>query len=477
MEYEIVIGIEVHSELSTKSKIFCSCSTEFGNDENSNVCPICLGMPGTLPVLNKTAVEYAVKAGIATNCKINGFSKQDRKNYFYPDLPKNYQVSQFDLPLCENGFVEIVSEGSHKKIGITRIHIEEDAGKLIHSDYDDGSLVDYNRCGVPLIEIVSEPDIRSASEAKSYLESLKMILEYLEVSDCKMQEGSLRADINLSIRPKGQKEFGTRTEMKNLNSFKAIVRAIEFEAKRQIEEIEDGNKIIQETRRWDDDKGKSYPMRSKENAHDYRYFPEPDLVPIVIDDAWLSSIKSSIPELPKNRIEKYINSYQISEADALILVSNKKISDFFELASKNSNNPKSICNFITGDMLRYLKEKDSEDIIIPFEPTYLTTLVSLIDEGKISSTIGKKVFEKMFREGREPQEIIEKEGLFVVSDEGFIVKIVKEVLENNPQSVADFKNGKEKAIAFLVGQVMRQSKGKADPQIVNKLIKDELSIL
>jgi aspartyl-tRNA(Asn)/glutamyl-tRNA(Gln) amidotransferase subunit B len=475
MDYEIVMGLEVHAELSTRSKIYCGCSTEFGGEPNTHCCPICTGMPGVLPVLNKSVVEYAVKAGLAMNCTISQFSKQDRKNYFYPDLPKAYQVSQFDLPLCVGGYVEIDVGGVRKKIGITRIHIEEDAGKLIHDEWDTGTLVDYNRCGVPLIEIVSEPDMRSPEEAKAFVESIKAILEYLDVCDCKMQEGSLRADVNLSVRPVGSTTFGTRTEMKNLNSFRAIQRAAENEAKRQIAEIEDGGKIMQETRRWDDNKGSSYAMRSKEEAHDYRYFPEPDLVPVVVDDEWLSRIKASLPELPAARKARYIEQFGLPEYDAGLLTSSKHLADFFEEAVKESSNVKAVSNWIMGDMMRILKEREAEADAVPFPGQYLAQLVSLIDKGTISGTIARKVFEKMFETGREPGIIVKEEGLEVVSDEGALTATVKKIVDANPQSVADYKSGKEKAFGFLVGQAMREMKGKADPQTINRLLKEELA--
>jgi len=474
MDYELVIGLEVHAELSTKSKIYCSCTTEFGGEENTHCCPICTGMPGVLPVLNKKVVEYAVKAGLATNCEIARFSKQDRKNYFYPDLPKAYQFSQYDLPLCKNGYIDIEVNGVQKRIGLTRIHIEEDAGKLIHDEWDRGTLVDYNRCGVPLIEIVSEPDIRSAEEAKAYLEQLKAILEYIGVSDCKMQEGSLRADVNLSIRPVGQKEFGTRTEMKNLNSFKAIIRAIEGEFKRQKTELEYGGVIVQETRRWDDNKGVSVAMRSKEEAHDYRYFPEPDLVPIVLDDSYIEEIRASLPELPEARKKRYVEEFGLPEYDSAILTSSKYYADFFEEAVKMCDNAKAVSNWIMGDLMRILKEKEMEPSDIPFPAEYLAKLVKLIDAGKISGTIAKKVFDKMFQTQKDPEVIVKEEGLEVVNDEGALVGIVKKVLEANPQSVADYKGGKEKAFGFLVGQCMKESKGKGNPQIINKILKDEL---
>jgi len=474
MEYEVVIGLEVHAELSTKSKIYCSCTTEFGGEPNTHACPICTGMPGVLPVLNKKVVEYAVRAGLATNCRIAEYSKQDRKNYFYPDLPKAFQTSQYDLPLCSNGYIDIEVDGKTKRIGITRIHIEEDAGKLMHDEWDTASLIDYNRCGVPLIEIVTEPDMRSAQEVRVFLENLKAILQYIDVSDCKMQEGSLRADINLSVRPVGQKELGTRTEMKNLNSFKAIVRAVEGEAKRKIEVLESGGTVIQETRRWDDAKGVSYAMRSKEEAHDYRYFPEPDLMPIVVDEKWKQEIKDSLPELPEARKKRYINEYGLPEYDASILTASKALADFFEDAVKNTDNAKAVSNWIMGDLLRMLKEKEMEAEQIPFPGAYLAKLVTLIDKGTISGTIAKKVFEKMFSQGKDPEVIVKEEGLEVVSDESALVAVVKKVIENNPQSVADYKGGKEKAFGFLVGQAMKETKGKANPQLINKILKEEL---
>jgi aspartyl/glutamyl-tRNA(Asn/Gln) amidotransferase, B subunit len=474
MDYEIIMGLEIHAELSTKSKIYCSCTTEFGGEPNTHCCPICTGMPGVLPVLNKNVVEYAVKAGLAMNCRISQFSKQDRKNYFYPDLPKAYQVSQYDLPLCIGGYVPIEVNGIKKNIGITRIHIEEDAGKLMHDEWETGSLVDYNRCGVPLIEIVSEPDLRTPEEAKVFVENVKAILEYLDVSDCKMQEGSLRADVNLSVRPVGREKFGTRTEMKNLNSFRSILRAAENEAKRQIEEIESGGVILQETRRWDDNKGYSYAMRSKEEAHDYRYFPEPDLVPVVVDDEWLERIKSSLPELPEARKNRYINEYGLPEYDAGLLTGSKLLADFFEDAVKGSSNTKAVSNWIMGDVMRILKDKSLEVENIPFPGSHLAKLVSLIDKGTISGTIAKKVFDKMFDTGKDPLEIVKQEGLEVVNDESAIAAAVRKIIEANPQSIADYKSGKEKAFGFLVGQAMKETRGKANPQVINKLLKEEL---
>lgn len=474
MDYEIVIGLEVHAELSTKSKIYCTCTTEFGGEENTHCCPVCTGMPGVLPVLNKNVVEYAIRAGLATNCSIAEYSKQDRKNYFYPDLPKAYQISQFDLPLCKEGHIDVEVDGKVKRMGITRIHIEEDAGKLMHDEWDTGTLVDYNRCGVPLIEIVGEPDIRSAEEAKAYVEKLRSILQFIGVSDGKMQEGSLRADVNLSVRPVGQKEFGTRTEMKNLNSFRSIVRAIEAESQRQIRELEAGGKIYQETRRWDDDKGISYAMRSKEEAHDYRYFPEPDLVPIIPAKEWVESIKAALPELPDARQKRYVSEHGLPEYDAGILTSTKVLSDFFDEAVKKSSNAKAVSNWIMGDLMRILKEKGMEVEDIPFPAEYLARLIGLIDKGTISGTIAKKVFEKMFASGKAPESIVKEEGLEVVSDTGALAAVVKKILESNPQSVSDYKSGREKAFGFLVGQAMKETRGKADPQTINRLLKEEL---
>lgn len=474
MDYEIVIGLEVHSELATKSKIYCTCTTEFGGEPNTHCCPICTGMPGVLPVLNKNVVEYAVKAGLATNCEIAKYSKQDRKNYFYPDLPKAYQTSQYDLPLCNHGYIDIETGGTSKRIGITRIHIEEDAGKLMHDEWDTGTMVDYNRCGVPLIEIVSEPDMRSAEEVKAYLEKLKAILEYTEVSDCKMQEGSLRADVNLSVRPWGQKEFGTRTEMKNLNSFKGIIRAIEAESARQIKEIEAGRVIIQETRRWDDNKGYSYAMRSKEEAHDYRYFPEPDLVPIVLEESWIEGVRETLPELPEAKNKRFIEEFGLPAYDANMLTTSKVLAKFFEDAVTQSKNAKAVSNWIMGDLMKILKERGMEVEEIPFPAAHLAKMIAMIDKGTISGTIAKKVFERMFESQKDPEVIVKEEGLEVVSDEGALVEVVRKILEANPQSITDYKSGKDKAFGFLVGQAMKETKGKASPQVINKILKEEL---
>ena len=473
--YEIVMGLEVHSELSTKTKIFCSCSTEFGGEPNAHTCPICMAMPGTLPVLNEKVVEYAVKAGLATNCEISRNSKNDRKNYFYPDLPKSYQISQFDKPLCEHGYIEIEDDdGNPKKIGITRIHIEEDAGKLNHDEFGGGSLVDLNRAGVPLIEIVSEPDLRSAGEVDRYLKKLKSILEYIEVSDCKMQEGSFRADVNVSVRKKGQAEFGTRTEMKNMNSFRAIARAIEYESERQIDVLEDGGKIDQETLRWDDVSGKTFSMRDKEDAQDYRYFPEPDLVAIRLSEEYIENIKNNLPEMPESRRARYINEFNLSEKDANLLTNSKHLSNMFESAEKICGNAKAVANWLLSDISRILNEKEMEPSDIPFTAEHLAKLVELIDKGTISSAIGKKVVTELFENPEDPQKIIETKGWIQISDEGAIKEVVLKVLENNPQSVSDFKAGKDKALGFLVGQAMKETKGKANPQMLNKMFLEEL---
>ncbi|MBO7208487.1 MAG: Asp-tRNA(Asn)/Glu-tRNA(Gln) amidotransferase subunit GatB [Clostridia bacterium] len=475
MNFETVIGLEVHAELKTKTKIYCGCPNEFGGETNTHCCPICTGMPGVLPVLNKTVVDYAIKAGLATNCEITKVGKQDRKNYFYPDLPKAYQTSQYDMPICKNGYIEIDVDGVKKKIGITRIHIEEDAGKLLHEASDGITLVDYNRCGVPLIEIVSEPDMRSADDAKAFLEALKAILEYTEVSDCKMQEGSLRCDVNVSVRPVGQKEFGTRTEMKNVNSFRAAYRAIQYEVKRQITEISAGNEIVQETRRWDDEKGITTSMRSKEEAHDYRYFPEPDLVSIVIDEDWVNKIKAEMPELPASRVARYIKEYNLSEYDAEQITLSKPLSDYFQKCVDVGATPKAVSNWILSDISKMLNEKNLTPDQIPFKAENLAKLIALIEKGTISNTAGKKVIEALFEQDQDPEEIVKKLGLVQISDEGELAKIVAEIIDANPQSVADYKAGKDKAVGFIVGQTMRATKGKGNPQIINKLILEELA--
>lgn len=474
-DYEVVIGLEVHCELSTKTKIFCSCSTEFGGEPNTHCCPICMAMPGTLPVLNEKVVEYAVKAGLATNCKIEKNSKNDRKNYFYPDNPKSYQISQYDKPLCYDGYVTIEDEkGTEKKIRIERIHIEEDAGKLNHDEYGRGSFVDLNRAGVPLIEVVSKPDLRSAYEVESYMKKLKSIFEYIEISDCKMQEGSLRADVNVSIRKKGSSELGTRTEMKNMNSFKSIVRAIDYEIDRQIEVVEDGGEIVQETLRWDDISGRTFSMRDKEDAQDYRYFPEPDLVAIRLSDEYVDNIRKELPELPESRKKRYVEEIVLSEKAANFVTSSKYYSNMFEKASEISNNPKAVSNWLMSDIARIMNEKELEPDAIPFSAENLAELIVLIDKGTISNSIGKKVLEELFENPKEPSKIIEEKGWVQISDEGAIKEVVLKVLENNPQSVADYKAGKDKALGYLVGEAMKETRGKANPQMLNKMFMEEL---
>jgi len=476
MNYETIIGLEVHAELSTKTKAFCSCKNEFGGEVNTNCCPVCMGYPGALPVLNKKVVEYAVKAGLALNCEISLYSKTDRKNYFYPDLPKAYQISQYDQPLCKNGKIKIEIDGQEKYIGITRIHIEEDAGKLIHgTESEDYSLVDFNRSGVPLIEIVSEPDIRSPLEARLYLEKLKGILEYLEISDCKMQEGSLRCDANISIRPVGQKEFGVKTEIKNMNSMKSLQRALEYEEERHKKILSEGGTIVQETRRWDESKGITVSMRTKEQAHDYRYFPEPDLVPIVLDEAWIEDLRKALPELPDDKKKRFVEEYGIPDYDASVLTLTKDLSSFFEACAKGHKNPKAISNWVMGEVLRIIKEKELDIKDINIKPEGLRKLVDLVDEAVLSSTGAKQVFEEMFKTGKDPETLVDQLGLRQISDEGAMVELVKQVLSENQKSVEDYKKGKTNALGYLVGQCMKASKGKGNPQIINKILRDMLN--
>lgn len=474
-QFETVIGLEVHVELATKTKIFCSCSTEFGGEPNSHTCPVCTGMPGSLPVLNKKVVEYAVAVGLATNCKITQNCKFDRKNYFYPDNPQNYQISQLYLPICRDGKIEIETEdGGKKTVGIHEIHMEEDAGKLIHDEWGENSLVDFNRSGVPLIEIVSEPDMRSADEVIAYLEKLRLIIQYLGASDCKLQEGSMRADVNLSVREIGAEEFGTRTEMKNLNSFKAIRRAIEGERERQIDLLEAGEQVIQETRRWDDAKEYSYAMRSKEDAQDYRYFPEPDLVPVVISDEWLSEIKSRQPELRTEKLERYKREFQIPEYDANIITSNKRLADIFEETTAICKNPKKVSNWLMVETMRLLKEHEMEIEEITFSPANLAKLIQLTDDRAINSSVAKEVFEKIFSEDIDPEAYVEEKGLKTVSDDGALRSTIEKVIADNPKSVEDYHSGKKKAIGFLVGQTMKAMQGKADPAMVNQILAELL---
>ena len=473
-QYETVIGLEVHVELATKTKIFCGCSTAFGGAPNTHTCPVCTGMPGSLPVLNKQVVEYAVAVGLATNCQITQYCKFDRKNYFYPDNPQNYQISQLYLPICRNGHVDIETEQGTKAIGIHEIHMEEDAGKLIHDEWEDCSLVDYNRSGVPLIEIVSEPDMRSAQEVIAYLEKLRMTVQYLGASDCKLNEGSMRADVNLSVREVGAKEFGTRTEMKNLNSFKAITHAIEGERERQIELLESGKEVVQETRRWDDAKEYSYAMRSKEDAQDYRYFPDPDLVPVYISDEWLEQIRSRQPEFREAKMARYKEEFDIPEYDIGIITDSKHMADLFEETVAICKQPKKVSNWLMGETLRLLKEKNMDPEDIRFAPGNLAKLIGLVDAKAINSSVAKEVFEVMFEEDVDPEKYVEEKGLKTVNDEGALRKTIEEIIAANPQSVEDYHNGKDRAIGFLVGQTMKAMKGKADPAMVNQILKELL---
>ena len=473
-QYETVIGLEVHVELATKTKIFCACSTAFGGAPNTHTCPVCTGMPGSLPVLNKQVVEYALAVGLATNCQIHQYCKFDRKNYFYPDNPQNYQISQLYLPICHDGSVEIEIAGGKKNIEIHEIHMEEDAGKLVHDEWEDCSLVDYNRSGVPLIEIVSEPDMRSAEEVIAYLEKLRQIIQYLGASDCKLQEGSMRADVNLSVHEVGAEKFGTRTEMKNLNSFKAIAHAIEGERERQIELIEAGRKVIQETRRWDDNKESSFTMRSKEDAQDYRYFPDPDLTPVVISDEWIAEVKARQPELRSEKLERYKKEFDIPDYDAQIITNSKHMADLFEAATAICKKPKKVSNWLMGETLRLLKENNMDPEDLSFAPENLAKLVDLADAGTVNSSVAKEVFEQIFKENVDPEVYIEEHGLKTVNDEGALKATIEQIVSENPQSVADYKGGKKKAIGFLVGQTMKAMKGKADPASVNKILKEIL---
>lgn len=470
MEYEIVIGMEIHIELGTKTKIFCSCPTEFGQDENTHTCPVCLGMPGVLPVLNEKVVEYATRAGLALNCEIAHFSKMDRKNYFYPDLPKAYQTSQFDLPICTGGVVGIEVDGVKKDIGITRIHIEEDAGKLLHESAD-GTLLDVNRCGVPLIEIVTEPDLRSAEEARAFAEKVRNILEYTGVSDCKMEQGSMRFDVNLSIREKGCEVLGTRTEMKNLNSFRALIRAVQYESKRQIIEIKKGHTIIQETRKWDDTKGTSSSLRSKEEAHDYRYFPEPDLVPIVLEPDYIEKIKSELPELPEAKKQRYIDEYKLPEYDAGVLTTTGVTARFFEEAVALYNEPKQISNWMMVEIPPLLKENELSMENISITPVQLVALLKLVKNNEISGNTGKEVLKEMFSTGKNPGDIVKDKGLTQMSDSSELEAIIEKIVSDNPKSVEDIGAGNEKAYGFLTGQVMKATKGKANAQVANEIIR------
>jgi len=475
-EYETVIGLEVHVELATKTKIFCGCSTAFGGAPNTHTCPVCTGMPGSLPVLNKQVVEYAMAVGLATNCNITQNCKFDRKNYFYPDNPQNYQISQLYLPICRDGHVDIETESGVKKaVRIHEIHMEEDAGKLVHDEWEDASLVDYNRSGVPLIEIVSEPDMRSAEEVIAYLEKLRQTIQYLGASDCKLQEGSMRADVNLSVREVGTEKFGTRTEMKNLNSFRAIQHAIEGEKNRQIDLIEEGKAVVQETRRWDDNKAESYPMRSKEDAQDYRYFPDPDLVPIHISDEWIERVKAAQPEMAPEKKIRYKEEFDLPDYDIGIITGTKQMADIFEETTAICGNPKKVSNWLMGETLRLMKETNTDPEDLSFSPKNLAALIAMVDKKEINSSVAKEVFEKIFSEDIDPVAYVEEKGLKTVNDEGALRKTIEEIVAANPQSVADYKGGKEKAIGFLVGQTMKAMKGKADPGSVNEILREVLA--
>ena len=477
MIFETVIGLEIHAELKTRTKIFCSCSTEFGAKPNENTCPICLGMPGTLPVLNEEVVNLAIKAGKAVNCTINNYNKMDRKNYFYPDLTKNYQTSQYNLPMCSNGLVKFNYEGKEVSVRINRIHIEEDAGKLIHLEDEPISLIDYNRAGVPLIEIVTDPDLRSPGEAATFMRELKGILEYSEVSDCRMEQGSIRCDANISIRPYGQEEYGTKVEIKNINSFREVQKALEKEEERQKKLYQFGEqyKIKQETRRWDASKGKTISMRSKEESQDYRYFPEPDLTPIIITKEKVNEIEKTLPEMPIQKRVRFVEEYKISEKDASILVGNKTLAEFYEEVVILGGNPRTVCNYILGDLLRLLNTNNMKPEDIKISPKNLVDLIKIIESGKISNTAGKEVFKEMFNSDKNPNAIIEEKGLVQISCIDEVTKIVDEVLNNNPKSIEDFKAGRNKAIGYLMGQVMKLSKGKVNPSIAKQILEDKLN--
>lgn len=480
MDYEPVIGLEVHAQLLTDSKIFCGCSTRFGEEPNQNTCPVCMGFPGVLPVLNKKVVEFAVRAGLATHCEIARHSRWARKNYFYPDLPKGYQISQYELPLCRNGYIDIEANGAKKRIRLTRIHMEEDAGKNIHDVRGDYSLVDLNRAGVPLLEIVSEPDIRSAEEAGRYLKDLRALLQYLEICDGNMEEGSFRCDANVSMRPGGSKELGTKVEVKNMNSFKAVEKALEYEIRRQVEALSDGGRLTQETRLWDADREVTRSMRSKEYAHDYRYFPDPDLLPLAIDEEWIAEIKASLPELPAARKERFVTQYGLSFYDAELLTSRRDIADYFESAVKIHANPKSISNWVTGDLFRVIKERKLDAGLRitswPIAAEHLAAMIRMIDDGRISGKIAKVLFEEMLERGGPPEKIVQEKKLEQVTDTGDIETAVAQVLAAHPEQVADYRAGKEKVFGFLVGQVMKATQGKANPQMVNEVLRRRLQI-
>ncbi len=479
MDYEVVIGCEVHVELKTKTKIFCSCPTDFGGEPNTHVCPVCLGLPGTLPVLNKKVLEYAIKAGLALNCEIAQFSKFDRKNYFYPDLTKAYQISQFDLPICKNGYIDIETGKGEKRIGITRIHMEEDAGKLVHQGNtittSAGSLVDYNRAGVPLIEIVSEPDMRSAEEVLEFLNSLKDIIEYTGVSDARMEQGSLRCDVNLSLRPAGQIAFGTRAEIKNLNSFRSVERVIQYEINRQTDILESGGKVIQETRTWDESKGRTYSLRSKEDSDEYRYFPEPDLPPVIVMEDYIEKLRAELPEMPKEKRQRMIDKDGLPEYDAGIITASKALVDFYDAVHTYYGDTKKISNWIMGELLAKVNAEGIELDALKIQPEQMAALLKLVDSGEISGKIAKKVFAEMFETGKNPDDIIKEQGLKQISDETELKTMIEQVVETNPKSVEDYKAGKTKALGFLVGQIMKQSRGQANPVVINRLLVEKLN--
>ena len=475
MNYEAVIGLEVHAQLQTTTKIFCGCETAFGEEANTRTCPVCIGMPGVLPVLNRKAVEYIIKTGLATHCTISPFSRFARKNYFYPDLPKGYQISQYELPLCERGHVEIVVDGKVKRIGLTRIHLEEDAGKNLHTSEAGASLVDLNRAGTPLMEIVSEPDIRTADEAAEYLKKLRSILRYIEVSDADMEKGNFRCDINISLRPAGAKEYGTRAEVKNVNSFKFVQKALEYEMKRQAQVLDDGGKVVQETRLFDSAKGVTFSMRSKEEAHDYRYFPEPDLVPVAITAEEVAVIRATIPELPDAKRERFVKEYGLPDYDADMLTQSRALAAYYEEAAKLAGQPKVVSNWMMGELMRLLNAENREIEDCPVGPDRLAAMIKMIESGVISTKIAKTVFEEMYRSGKDAEAVVREKGLVQVSDSGAIEKIIDEVIKANPAQHADYKGGKDKLFGFFVGQVMKASKGKANPEMVNDLLKKKLS--
>jgi len=477
MEYEPVIGLEVHAQLLTRSKIFCGCSTTFGEEPNTLTCPVCTGQPGSLPVLNRKAVEFAIKLGLATKCRIAPYSLFARKNYFYPDLPKGYQISMYELPLAEDGFIEVPVDGKKKRIKIIRIHLEEDAGKLKHGETPETasfSYVDFNRTGVPLVEIVSGPDIRSPQEAGDYLRELHAILQYLEICTGDMEKGNFRCDANVSVRPKGQKEFGTRTELKNMNSFRHVEMALEYEIKRQISLLEDGERVLQETRLWDVDEGVTASMRGKEEAHDYRYFPDPDLVPVSVDESWIEQIRESLPELPSEKRERFVKQYSIPDYDAAIITSTKPLAMYYEEVVRLFPEPKTVSNWIMGDLLRELKRDEREIDQCPVTPLHLAEMLSMIKDGTISGKIAKDVFEEMVRTGEKPSKIVQEKGWIQILDKGEIERAIETAIQGNPKLVDDYRKGKEKLFGFFVGEVMKETKGKANPKLLNELLKEKL---